>query len=157
MKLFLFLAASVIGQENCHKACEEQHVNDLAQCDHDHTCINDANGAFRECTKACDNDHGHPPCEDHCYHAHEQQLGHCKEDDQACIDRANEQLDYCLGHCEHGPGGEHGPQYNMKNCEERCKAKAQEGAKENCEGKDDTECINKFKRMAKKCIEEKCN
>ena len=48
-----------------------------------------------------------------------------------------------MGHCEHGPGGEYGPQYNMENCEEKCEVKAQEGTKENCEGKDDTECINK--------------
>ena len=45
----------------------------------------------------------------------------------------------------------------MENCEERCEVKAPEGAKENCEGNDDTECINKFKRMAKKCVKEKCN
>ena len=33
---------------------------------------------------------------------------------------------------------------HMENCEERCEVKAQEGAKENYEGKDGIECINKF-------------
>ena len=150
MKLFVFLAASALGQQDvCSADCEQAHVDALLQCNHDQACINAANDAFRQCMKDCDN-HNPPPCEKHCYDAHEQQLGHCKDDDQACIDRANEQLDYCLGHCDHGPGGEHGPQYSVKNCEERCKAKAQEGAKENYEGRDDVECINKFKKMAAK-------
>ena len=157
MKLFVFLAYSALAQQDvCMSDCETAHVEALAKCDGDHLCINEANDMFRKCMKDCD-DHSPPPCEEHCYHAHEQQLGHCKDDDQACKDRADAQLDYCLGHCEHGPGGEHGPQVNIKNCEERCKAKAKAAAQENYESKDDQDCINKYKRMAKKCIEENCN
>ena len=41
------------------------------------------------------------------------------------------------------------------SCEDACAAKAKAGAKDNCK-KDDKECLAKFKKMAAKCVEEKC-
>ena len=42
------------------------------------------------------------------------------------------------------------------SCEDACAAKAKAGAMENCK-KDDKECLAKFKQMAAKCVQEKCN
>ena len=41
------------------------------------------------------------------------------------------------------------------SCEDACAAKAKAGAKDNC-AKDDKECFAKFKKMAAKCVQEKC-
>merc|ERR1712088_1099483 len=41
------------------------------------------------------------------------------------------------------------------SCEDACAAKAKAGAQKKCK-KDDKECLNKFKKMAAKCVEEKC-
>ena len=45
--------------------------------------------------------------------------------------------------------------FEKGDCEQGCKDYYTEAAKKSCK-KDDQECINKFKKMAAKCVEEKC-
>ena len=103
MKLFAILAFAILALaqeevDQCYDVCDQQHMENLVACNGDADCMLAANDALRQCIKDCDAAN-EPPCEDHCENQHDHQLAHCKEGDQACIDRAEEHYHHCLNQC----------------------------------------------------------
>ena len=76
-----------------------------------------------------------PPCEDHSEHQHEQQLHHCKPDDQACIDKADQHYEYCLNQC---------------TCEGHCDNQHESQLSHCKEG--DQACIDRVEKHYEECL-----
>merc|ERR1711990_1308247 len=88
----------------------------------------------------CEN-HGPPDCEDHCHHQHEQETSHCKDDDQACHDRADHHLENCLKHCDDEPPSPP----TCEDCEERF-------ANEVDRCGDNAQCVSDAERRYRDCM-----
>ena len=139
MKLFTLVAfaMSASAQEEidqCYDVCDQQHMENLVACNGDADCMLQANDALRQCIKDCDAAN-EPPCEDHCEHQHEQQLHHCKPDDQACIDKADQHYEHCLNQC---------------TCEGHCDNQHESQLSHCKEG--DQACIDRVEKHYEECL-----
>merc|ERR1712046_533921 len=90
------------------------------------------------CMDNCEN--GPPSCEDHCNHQHDQEMHHCKDDDQECKDRADDHLKHCLDHCDNEPGPP-----TCDTCEERFASEV-----DRCG--DNAQCIADAERRYRDCM-----
>ena len=140
MKLFAILAfaMSASAQEEvdqCYDVCDQQHMENLVACNGDADCMLAANDALRQCIKDCDAAN-EPPCEDHCEHQHEQQLHHCKPDDQKCIDKADQHYEHCLNQC---------------TCEGHCDNQHESQLSHCKEG--DQACIDRVEKHYEECLQ----